>query len=180
MRLFIAVECPDPVKKHLQDISQGVRACARSGTFSNIENMHVTLVFLGEVDSKRVPDITMVMNRVISPSFDIEIGTLGSFKGHPGDIHWLGINSGSELFRLVNMLRQKLVKLGFDIDRKPFKPHLTLGRRIVIADHRAYENLDHTLKPVRFQADEIVLMESTRVDGKLTYLPLHRSRLGTP
>ncbi len=179
MRLFIAIECPDPVKRHVGDVSRAVHGCARSGTFARIDNLHVTLVFLGEVDEGRLPAITKVMNRVNVPVFDIEIGTLGRFKGNPGDIHWLEIKSGQALFRLVNQLRNQLVKTGFDIDRRPFKPHLTLGRRIVIADQKTYDDLANTIRPVSFQATHIVLMESTRVDGRLTYLPLHQSRLGT-
>lgn len=133
VRLFVACEVPDEVKQAIGEIIETLRG--RSGSavrWIRPEGVHVTLKFLGEVPVKKLPAIKLAIQEAIvghSP-FELEFSNIGTFGGREGlRIMWVGIAGDVlRLEALVRAVNAALAVVGFEPERRPFRPHLTLGR----------------------------------------------------
>jgi 2'-5' RNA ligase len=134
VRVFIGVELSDRVRGAAAQIADslarqlGDRVHAR---WIAAVNLHITLWFIGEVDDDRCEKLLRALDRPFDePAFDFEISGLGMFPatGAPR-VFWLGVRSGSEgLAGLHSTLARRLAPLGFEAERRPYSPHLTIAR----------------------------------------------------
>ena len=133
VRLFVACEVPDDVKVAIGDIISKLRE--RSGTavrWIRPEGVHVTLKFLGEVQVRQLPAVKLAVQEAVvgNSPFELELSNIGMFGGREGlRIMWVGI--AGDVLRLVKLVRDAnaaLAVVGFEPERRPFRPHLTLGR----------------------------------------------------
>jgi RNA 2',3'-cyclic 3'-phosphodiesterase len=132
MRMFVAIELDDRIKSAF-----ALRASARQGLgpafkFVNLEQAHLTLVFLGEVASPQSDRIIAAMQQPIEDvhPFRMAFGGLGVFppRGAPR-VLWLGVSEGErEVIALQRVVARRLEALGIQPEDRPFHPHLTLGR----------------------------------------------------
>jgi len=133
VRLFVACEVPDDVKEAIGEVIETLRS--RSGTavrWIRAEGVHVTLKFLGEVSVRQLPAIKLAIQEAVvghSP-FELEFSNIGTFGGREGlRIMWVGIAGDVlRLEALVRAVNAALAVVGFEPERRPFRPHLTLGR----------------------------------------------------
>jgi len=133
MRTFIAVPLDDAIRSRAVAL-QGQLAQAGAGVkWVERENLHVTLLFLGEVDAREVLDVCRVVQtaaNAISP-FEIEVTGVGGFPNlrRPRTL-WVGVGTGSaEMVRLHDALEKPLLELGcYRREDRGFTPHVTLGR----------------------------------------------------
>ncbi len=133
VRLFVACEVPDEVKQAIGETIDTLRS--RSGAavrWIRPEGVHVTLKFLGEVPVKKLPAIKLAIQEATvghSP-FELEFSNIGTFGGREGlRIMWVGIAGDVlRLEALVRAVNAALAVVGFEPERRPFRPHLTLGR----------------------------------------------------
>ena len=133
IRSFIAIELPLKVRKELavlkKEIERGEYGFVR---WVNIEGVHLTLKFLGDISFEQVAGITEVMaksRRGISP-FQLRLVGLGAFPDlkRPRVI-WVGISGEvNQLLKLQHSLDLSLAHLGFARETRPFTAHLTLAR----------------------------------------------------
>src|SRR5206468_6389833 len=95
------------------------------------EQMHLTLVFLGEVDESRATPLLEAAGRDVDQApFDLVFGGLGVFptRGSP-NILWLGVTSGAErAIALQHTLAERVKSHGIVLETRSFSPHLTLAR----------------------------------------------------
>ena len=166
MRLFIAIRFPENIKAALTDSMADLRRRGVSGNYSRVENLHLTLAFLGEVQSPK--RVCKAMARVGARPFTLTLGGCGSF----GDIFWVGLERCPELEDYVGRLRAGLRDDGIWFDQKAFRPHITMIRR---AGHT--ENVNPMLRKESFQVGKISLMKSERINGKLVYTEIYSSKL---
>ncbi len=133
VRLFVACEIPDDVKETIGEVIEGLRQKSGSAVrWIKPEGVHVTLKFLGEVPTKKLPAIKLAIQEAVvghSP-FELEFSTIGTFGGREGlRIMWVGIAGVVlRLEALVRAVNAALAVVGFEPERRPFRPHLTLGR----------------------------------------------------
>ncbi len=96
------------------------------------EGLHVTLKFLGEVPVKKLPSVKLAIHEAVSghSPFNLEFANIGTFGGREGlRLMWVGIAGDVlRLEALVRALNRALAVVGFEPERRPFRPHLTLGR----------------------------------------------------
>jgi 2'-5' RNA ligase len=134
MRLFISINFDDAVKRELLDVQATIRAQAFKGTFPQSENLHLTLVFLGEAGVERIPAIRAIMGTINETPFELSFTRLGHFTRGGKELWWIGIEereSGlSSLMNIRGELCQGLKAAGIAFDDRPFKAHITLGRQI--------------------------------------------------
>ena len=93
-------------------------------------NLHLTLVFLGDVAVMRVAALSAIGLAVASrvPPFPLTLDRTGTFRGSA--IAWAGASATPrELVELVQQLRDALMTEGFALERRAFQPHVTLARR---------------------------------------------------
>ena len=118
VRLFVACEVPDDVKDTIGEVIEGLRQ--KSGTdvrWIRPEGVHVTLKFLGEVNTKKLPAIKLAIQEAVvghSP-FELEFSTIGTFGGREGlRIMWVGIAGDVlRLEALVRAVNAALAVVGF-------------------------------------------------------------------
>jgi 2'-5' RNA ligase len=128
-RVFFAL-WPDPAARDaLATISREVAARA-GGRAPAVDNLHLTLAFVGEVARDRVAALQAVGLEAsfgVRP-FDLSLDQIGAF-GRSG-IVWAGASSvPAGLDELVGRLNAALVAQGFPTDPRPFRAHVTLARR---------------------------------------------------
>ena len=121
MRLFVAVELSPEMKSALLDTQDQMRAQRVTGSFTPIENLHVTLAFIGDY-----PDPEDVPLPEFAP-FELKLSGYGSF----GDLWWVGLEKSPPLEACARRLRRRLADAGIPFDKKRFSPHITLVRRAV-------------------------------------------------
>lgn len=133
VRLFVACEVPEDTRRAISVVIDELRS--RSGTavrWIRPEGVHVTLKFLGEVPVKQLPSIKLAVQEavLVSAPFELEFSSIGTFGGREGlRLMWVGI--AGDVLRLEKLVRDvnaALAVVGFEAERRPFRPHLTLGR----------------------------------------------------
>jgi len=163
MRLFIAINFTDETKTKLLKVIDSLKAISRKGNFTKRENLHLTLVFLGECPPQKVSAIKQVIESVSFTPFTICFDIIGKFTRDGGDIYWIGVQRNDILQSLQKDLNDRLLGKGFEIERREYKPHITLGREVVVG------SAPLQVEPFTQEVSGIDLMKSDRVNGVLVY-----------
>ncbi len=128
MRTFIAVEI------HNDEVLNGITKIQSEfmikATAVNKQNMHFTLLFLGEIDEKTAEDVKKELSTISFRPIEVKFTHIGTFPNPRFPrIVWIGIDkvASEQLVDLATQVGKKLEPLGFKSD-KPFKPHLTIFR----------------------------------------------------
>jgi RNA 2',3'-cyclic 3'-phosphodiesterase len=167
IRAFIAVELPDSVEEFLEDVSSRLKKCGADVKWVKTNGIHLTLKLLGQVDTDLVPIIERNLRLLFGQQkpFFLHVSGLGAFPGlaRPRVI-WAGLNDPEGITpRLASKVEEILEPLGFQREKRPLTPHLTLGRV------RSNKNCGDLIEAVRqgmdisgptFEADHAVLFES--------------------
>ncbi|WP_312496195.1 RNA 2',3'-cyclic phosphodiesterase [Anaerosporobacter sp.] len=179
MRLFIAINFTPEVKEQLCQTIQDLSKEAVSGNFTRISNLHLTVAFLGEVSSDRLQDIRKIMNQTAFgiDVFEMEIGGLGKFINEGEFLYWCGIRENETLDKLQQSLIQGLKANEFSVDDKPFKPHITLGRRCRMNSNFEEKEFAKKISSISMKVITIDLMKSENKEGKLTYTSVGEVKL---
>lgn len=164
MRLFIAISPDDHLRGQLLQIVDSLRRGAVSGRFVSPELMHVTLVFLGEQPDARAA--TAALEQLRGDGFSLQLDRLGRFRREGGDIWWLGVAPSPPLQALHRRLTGLLEQQGFLPERRAFRPHLTLGRQVLLPPDFSPQQP----QPLHLEARAVSLMESRRENGRLRYI----------
>ncbi len=139
MRLFLAVDVDDGVRRAVAQIGGRVRAVfeqedrglARSVKWSDASLVHVTLHFFGDVDAEAARELRAACSRPWPAApFDLGFGGLGVFPASgPSRVLWVGVRQGAlELAAVHELARDRLAALPVTLDCRPLSAHLTLGR----------------------------------------------------
>lgn len=174
MRLFIAINPDTDTKEKILAKQNELHKYFCKGNFSRYELLHLTVIFLGEIEPNRLSLVKKIISSTELPKFDVSIKEFGTFKNT--NLCWLAISADKVLYTLYSKLQQELIEEGFDIETRKFNPHLTIARELV-----KYNTVDLSLNEIirelnknnksdiNFTADRISLMKSERIAGKLTY-----------
>lgn len=178
MRLFIAINLNNEIKDYLMSAIGQLKKASAGGNFTHRENLHLTLVFLGELDPGRVPAIKSAMDWASGEPFRLSFSGFGRFRRRGGgDTHWAGVEKNQELIAIQKRLTAELDEAGFALEDREYSPHLTLGREVRLSDPAAdiYGELASVKKEM--SVSRISLMKSERIAGKLTYTEVYGSDL---
>ena len=187
IRLFIAIDFDDAVKGVLRRAQTRLLARA-SGIPAACGNLHLTLVFLGEVPPERVGVIETVMDGIQAPPLSLTLGKMGFFRQDGGFLWWMGVEDGlrepgtAEAGRggTLQALHTELytgLAPTFPLESRRFVPHVTLARQVRPAPDFDAAALAREAERCSFREDSIVLLHSQRLGGRLTYAPLFRKQL---
>jgi 2'-5' RNA ligase len=92
-------------------------------------NIHLTLMFLGDVSVDRINPIIDKLKSVskYTRPFKVKLSEIGQFsKKHKTQIIWIGIKDQGQLADIANFVTNSMNDLGFVSENKPFKPHITI------------------------------------------------------
>ena len=174
MRLFIAVNCGDETKKRLLSVQDKIKSQSLKGNFSRPENIHLTLVFLGETPEDQVSAICSAIQEALRPPvapFSLTFSQTGCFTHSKKELWWIGAEHAAPSLDTLKNLRQRITgglsAKGVTFDDRPFNPHITLGREI---KHNAPIVIEQ--QEIIFPVNRISLMKSERSGGVLVYTEL--------
>ena len=133
IRAFIAVELPPAVREAVEGVVRELRSGIGDGVrWVRPEGVHLTLKFLGDIDADSVPAISDGLDRCAASAapFDLFLEGVGVFpNARRPRVVWIGLGGALEpLLALQHSIDRELEGLGFARERRPFTPHLTLGR----------------------------------------------------
>lgn len=175
MRLFIAINFNENVKGCLSDSIARLKSIALKGNFTQRENLHLTVVFIGETN--KVEAVKEAMDGVHGAPFPLTIRGVGRFKREGGDIYWVGVHREPVLTELYEQLRTGLANRGFVMENRAYKPHLTLGREVVLPKTFDEKEFAQDVPSMTMTVDSLSLMKSERINGKLTYTEIYQTQL---
>lgn len=141
--------------------------------------MHLTLKFLGNVESASVPLILEAMRSVAgrTPPMALHTTDVGAPNPDRARVIWLDVGGETALLdRLRADLEDTICRIGFKKEKRRFHPHLTLARAKKGAV-RLPAGLAGAVPSVRFGVDRIVLYSSELRSGGAVYKALGRARL---
>jgi 2'-5' RNA ligase len=173
IRAFIAIELPEAVRTEITHIQDQIKVKSKIHIrWVKPSNIHLTLKFLGDINSNQVEDIIKAIGDA-SPgfgSFRLGINGLGVFPNtNRVQVIWVGLSGNlDKLGKLQRNIDIALGRLGFPAEKRPFSPHLTLGR---MSDHA---------KPVERQSTGRLIASMdfrSRLDFPVTSVYLIKSQL---
>jgi RNA 2',3'-cyclic 3'-phosphodiesterase len=133
LRTFIAVPINETVRKKAVALQQQLAQLGSKVKWVEPENLHVTMLFLGEVDQREILEVCKAVEKTAAnlPPFSMTVAEVGGFPNlrRPRTL-WIGVSEGSaELVRLHDDLEKALLQLGgYRREERGFTPHITLGR----------------------------------------------------
>ncbi len=139
LRLFIALELDDTLRRNLKRVQTQFQDAKNCGAVSREivrwvapQNIHLTLKFLGNTNSDRVPALKNALERIAhnTAPFQLNARGLGCFPNtrRPNNV-WVGLDGALDrAVLLAQHIEQECATLGFERDERGFTPHLTLGR----------------------------------------------------
>ncbi|HEY9124178.1 MAG TPA: RNA 2',3'-cyclic phosphodiesterase [Bacteroidales bacterium] len=182
-RLFIAL--PLTIRGHV-DINEWVTDKAINEneiSWVKPENWHLTLHFLGETNVSDIPALKRMIDEVCR-EFSVceaEMKGMGSFANLKlPKVLWLGFNGVQSVISAQKIMADKLSGLGFVVETRLFKPHLTVGRIKRLGNVKALNSLLNKYKNSFFakvQFDRIVLFESILTPQGPVYKEIHTAYL---
>lgn len=132
MRCFLALPVPEMVAERLADLSGRLR----TGHRVPVENMHLTLAFLGEQTPQTLEELHFGLERIRAPAVPVAFGPLGTFGDVPASIH-AEVKAGPALEVLHRSVLGAVHAAGITLERRRFRPHVTIAhlpRRLAGAD----------------------------------------------
>ncbi|MCK4463096.1 MAG: RNA 2',3'-cyclic phosphodiesterase [Candidatus Omnitrophica bacterium] len=183
MRTFIAIELSDDVKKELASIQEELKKTGADVKWVKIENIHLTLKFLGNVDDDKIENIKTLLDKIASgyEKFEATLFKIGAFpKLEYPRVIWVGMDKGCNLAKeIASKIEDECEHIGFAKENRPFSAHLTLGRVRSGKNKDALKKrlISMSIKPQSFIVDKIILFQSTLTPKGPIYTPLHSSIL---
>jgi len=131
VRLFIALILPDEIKQKLGTLIADLKPRTAAIRWVVSQNMHLTLKFIGERPEEDIEPITAALEEAVlgRGKFEVQIKKCGGFPNLRNPrVLWVGIEGAESAVEIACEINKKLVPLGIEADKRPFSPHLTLGR----------------------------------------------------
>jgi 2'-5' RNA ligase len=133
-RTFIAIELDKPIRERLVGLQEDLAVPAPDVKWVEPENLHVTLLFLGEVDDRELPAVCRAVQDAIAeqPQFTLSVEGAGCFPNprRPRTL-WVGVGQGvQDVVAVHDAIEPALLDLGcYRREERRYTPHITLGRR---------------------------------------------------
>jgi len=185
MRLFFAIELGDRVLDLLDQEVAPLQREAPDLAWTSREKRHLTLKFLGDVpedaESKLIEAAEYAASR--HRCMEMTIGEVGAFPNfRRARVVWIGVEQDARLELLHHDLELACERAGFEVEGRPFRPHITLARvRTPLPVERA-RSLARAARSVRVRVTELVesitLFQSTLAPSGARYRRVHAATLG--
>jgi 2'-5' RNA ligase len=188
IRSFIAVELPSLVKQELTALEELLKKrCPQVIRWVDPNIIHLTLKFLGDIDSERLDEINLAIDEAaggISP-FGIVLKEVGAFPNlNRVNIVWVGANGDlDKLDALQKQIELNLEQLGFPREDRAFTPHMTLGRVRDYASQDDRKKIGQILAQTTFLSSQTIavnsvnLIKSVLTPSGAIYTRLYASKL---
>ncbi|MFT4004004.1 MAG: RNA 2',3'-cyclic phosphodiesterase, partial [Rhizobium sp.] len=178
-RLFTALEIPRNAAMSLSLLRGGLPGAR----WIDVENYHITLRFIGDVDGRTADEIVDRLDRIDRPEFQLRLEGIGSFGSKKPHSVWAGVSQTPDMYALQGEIERICQRIGLQPDPRKFTPHVTLARlkssRVDDVVHYLSGRGNFYTQP--FTVGRFVLLSSRESVGGGPYLteeifPLHEPR----
>lgn len=167
-RLFTALEIPRNAAMSLSLLRGGLPGAR----WIDVENYHITLRFIGDVDGRTADEVVDRLDRIDRQEFPLGLTGIGSFGSKKPHSIWAGVSPSGELNALQAEIERICQRIGLAPDPRKFMPHVTLARlkasRLDDVVHYLTGRGDFYTSP--FTVGRFVLMSSKESVGGGPYL----------
>lgn len=124
IRLFTGLSLPENLRARIQLIQGGIPGAC----WTALENYHITLTFIGEVDESVAEEVDEALSSVRAEGFSLKLKGTGSFaQGSWPKVLWLGVEAAEKLSLLKEKTDHAMKKRGVEFDARKYTPHVTLA-----------------------------------------------------
>lgn len=172
MRIFIALNIPDKMKDNLDRSASQFKDLSCGGNFTRKQNYHITLHFLGNVEQNNLIYVQSAMDAVKNLTAPrLSVSQFAVLRA--SNVVCARFNKNGNLTTLHDVLADNLEKMGFTVEHRAYRPHVTMIRKyaFTLPFSEVTKSVDVYNKP--FDAPEVVLYESVFTDDGVTYKPLY-------
>jgi RNA 2',3'-cyclic 3'-phosphodiesterase len=128
IRAFVAIPIPEAIRSELARTQDDLRLIVRNVSWTRPDAMHLTLHFFGNVETPRLEAVTAALAGIVveRPVVRLRVRAVGEFGGR---VLWAGLEAQvAQLKELTAAIRSAVAQLGFEVEKREFNPHVTLGR----------------------------------------------------
>ena len=159
-RVFISVEIPEDIRRKILEVQKEMDKLGLiDGKFTEFENLHLTLKFLGELSDVEIRAIQAQLNSLEFEPFELSLNELGAFSEQFVRIIWVGVEKG-EIFNLQKKVDDMLDDL-FPSENR-FMGHITIARVKKVEQKKMFLTELKKIKfpKFKFKVDKVCLKES--------------------
>jgi RNA 2',3'-cyclic 3'-phosphodiesterase len=165
VRTFFALELPEELRTALVAVQGSMREVPGRGPirWARVEQLHVTLKFLGDVSAEQVAALAEIARRrgAEFPPLAVRVTSVIAFGGPRRARAFVAeLESSPELAALAEALESDAEALGIAREARPFRPHITLARLKRPGDARAWLDAAR-LEPLEAELGELRFYQST-------------------
>lgn len=172
MRVFIALNIPDKMRDNFERSASQFKDLATGGNFTKKENYHVTLHFLGNVEPSNLIYIQSAMDAIKDlPAPRLAISQFAVLRA--SNVVCARFNKNANLTNLHDILADNLDKMGFTVEHRAYRPHVTMIRKYAFSLPFSEVTKSVTVYNKPFDAPEVVLYESVFDNDGVSYNPLY-------
>ena len=155
MRAFISINISEEIRKEIKKIQDLLPEFF--GKKTELQNLHLTLKFLGEIEEKTVEEIKEKLRKIKIEKFATEIDEIGVFSDEFIRIVWLHMEDCDNLQKQIDNALKNLFK-----PEKRFMSHLTIARVKGVKDKKRFlqELKKRKIEKIKFIVDKFYLMKS--------------------
>ena len=179
VRLFVAVEIAEEIRKKLADFEDELKRVDADVGWVAPENLHITLKFIGLLDEEKIEAVTTILKDTVVhiKPFDLHYRGVGTFptEKNPRVVFADIIDEGGVLAKVHERLDNQFMALGVEHEDRKFNAHLTVGRiktrrnvRRLIENLNSYHGFDFGSEHVA----QVVLMKSDLLPDGPVYTKL--------
>ncbi len=179
IRSFIAIEVPGSLQDRMGELQRELKKFESDIRWVKPGNIHLTLKFLGTVPKEMIEKVSWAISPAVQQAepFDLRLYGLGSFPSSRSPrVIWVGIDQGREpASSLQEAIEKETGALSFPSERRPFTPHLTIGRVRSLKGRGEFGRAIEERQKVEigvFRAEEIILFQSKLTPAGAIYTKL--------
>ncbi|MDR3440453.1 RNA 2',3'-cyclic phosphodiesterase [Telmatospirillum sp.] len=125
LRLFVGLALPEDLRQRLALLAGGLPGAR----WTPLENFHLTLRFIGEVDEVDADAVDRSLRTIQLPAFTLRVSGLGTFDRAKGRYQlWAGVRRDEALVHLQEKIESAVVRAGLPAEKRRFLPHISLAR----------------------------------------------------
>ena len=178
IRAFICFKLPEDIRQLVyREATRKLQATDTRCSWVTPDRMHLTLKFLGDVPSGRIPEIASALEEALEGRslVSLSLGEIGKFGGRIPRVIWAGVEGDIDnLAEIASSVDEAMAGLGFEREKRRYSPHLTLAR---VRKTRGIDRLlaameEISLPPEEFEIGKVILMKSELTPHGSVYTPL--------
>ncbi len=171
IKLFTALSLPENLRQRLHIMQGGVMGAR----WMEMEKLHITLQFIGEVDEDTAEDIDDVLSGIQAQKFSLSLQGTGLFEqGDDPRVLWMGVAPSEPLMHLKEKIDRQLDMRHLPFEKRKYVPHVTMAQlkdpdEMKLAEFMQTHNLFNS-DP--FEVNGFILYESRKTKNGTVFDPL--------